>query len=259
MDRSASLAMMLWTAPPERHQVPKRGRRSATKREAVHVEKFIRIAIDLGKNYFQVHGLESEGGRSISRKIKRSKVHEVCSQIEPCRVGMEACGSAHYWARELTAMGHEVVLIPPAYIKPYVKRGKNDAVDAAAICEAMSRPNMRFVPVKSAEQQAVLMLHKTRDLLVKQRTMAVNALRGHLAEFGVVAAKGIGRVDELLALAKADAVTSASRRDVRGNLHGPTSGRARPVDRGVERGDHQGSQTKSDRAVCLTRFPALAR
>ena len=169
------------------------------------MSKFIRIAIDLGKNYFQVHGLESEGGRSISRKIKRSKVHEVCSQIEPCRVGMEACGSAHYWARELTAMGHEVVLIPPAYIKPYVKRGKNDAVDAAAICEAMSRPNMRFVPVKSAEQQAVLMLHKTRDLLVKQRTMAVNALRGHLAEFGVVAAKGIGRVDELLALAKADA------------------------------------------------------
>ena len=146
------------------------------------MSKFIRIAIDLGKNYFQVHGLESEGGRSISRKIKRSKVHEVCSQIEPCRVGMEACGSAHYWARELTAMGHEVVLIPPAYIKPYVKRGKNDAVDAAAICEAMSRPNMRFVPVKSAEQQAVLMLHKTRDLLVKQRTMAVNALRGHLAE-----------------------------------------------------------------------------
>ena len=169
------------------------------------MSKFIRIAIDLGKNYFQVHGLESEGGRSISRKIKRSKVHEVCSQIEPCRVGMEACGSAHYRARELTAMGHEVVLIPPAYIKPYVKRGKNDAVDAAAICEAMSRPNMRFVPVKSAEQQAVLMLHKTRDLLVKQRTMAVNALRGHLAEFGVVAAKGIGRVDELLALAKADA------------------------------------------------------
>ena len=158
------------------------------------MSKFIRIAIDLGKNYFQVHGLESEGGRSISRKIKRSKVHEVCSQIEPCRVGMEACGSAHYWARELTAMGHEVVLIPPAYIKPYVKRGKNDAVDAAAICEAMSRPNMRFVPVKSAEQQAVLMLHKTRDLLVKQRTMAVNALRGHLAEFGVVAAKGIGPV-----------------------------------------------------------------
>jgi transposase len=167
--------------------------------------KFIRTAIDLGKNYFQVHALESEGGRSISRKVKRSKMHEVFSQIEPCRVGMEACGSAHYWPRQLAAMGHEVVLIPPAYIKPYVKRGKNDAVDAAAICEAMSRPDMRFVPIKSADQQAVLMLHKTRELLVKQRTMTVNALRGHLAEFGIVAAKGIGRVDELLALAKADA------------------------------------------------------
>jgi transposase len=167
--------------------------------------KFIRAAIDLGKNYFQVHGLESEGGRSISRKVKRSKMREVFSQIEPCRVGMEACGSAHYWARQLTEMGHEVVLIPPAYIKPYVKRGKNDAVDAAAICEAMSRPGMRFVPIKSADQQAVLMLHKTRELLVKQRTMTVNALRGHLAEFGIVVAKGIGRIDELLALAKADA------------------------------------------------------
>jgi transposase len=168
------------------------------------MKKFIRIAVDLGKNYFQVHGLESEGGKAMSRKLKRSKMLEFYSQIEPCRVGMEACGSAHYWGRELIAMGHEVVLIPPAYIKPYVKRGKNDAVDAAAICEAMSRPGMRFVPVKSADQQAVLMLHKTRELLVKQRTMSVNALRGHLAEFGIVAAKGIGRVDELLALAQAD-------------------------------------------------------
>jgi transposase len=169
------------------------------------MQKFIRIAIDLGKNYFQVHGLRSEDGLSVSRKLKRSKVLEFFSQVEACRIGMEACGSAHYWARELIAMGHEVVLIPPAYIKPYVKRGKNDAADAAAICEAMSRPGMRFVPVKSADQQAVLMLHKTRELLVKQRTMSVNALRGHLAEFGIVAARGIGRVDELLALAQADA------------------------------------------------------
>ena len=168
------------------------------------MKKFIRTAVDLGKNYFQVHCLESEGGPSISRKVKRSKMLEFYSQIEPCLVGMEACGSAHYWARELVAMGHKVVLIPPAYIKPYVKRGKNDAVDAAAICEAMSRPEMRFVPAKSTDQQAVLMLHKTRELLVKQRTMSVNALRGHLAEFGIVVAKGIGRVDELIALAKAD-------------------------------------------------------
>lgn len=171
--------------------------------------KFIRTAIDLGKTYFQVHGLASEGGGSISRKMTRSKMREFYSQIEPCRIGMEACGSAHYWARELAAMGHTVVLIPPAYIKPYVKRGKNDAIDAAAICEAMSRPDMRFVPIKSADQQAVLMLHKTREMFVKQRTMSVNALRGHLAEFGVVTAKGIGRVEELLALAQSDATLPA--------------------------------------------------
>ena len=129
----------------------------------------------------------------MNRKLSRAKMRAFFAGIAPCRVGMEACGSAHYWARELVAMGHEVVLMPPAFIKPYVKRGKNDAADAAAICEAMSRPDMRFVPVKSADQQAALMLHKTRELLVKQRTMSVNALRGHLAEFGLVAAKGIGQ------------------------------------------------------------------
>lgn len=169
------------------------------------MKKFIRTAVDLGKGYFQFHGLENEAGAVMSRKLKRSKVLEFFSQVEPCRIGLEACGSAHYWARELSAMGHEVMLIPPAYTKPYVKRGKNDAADAAAICEAMARPGMRFVPIKSADQQAVLMLHKTRELLIKQRTMSVNALRGHLAEFGLVVAKGIGHVDELLALATADA------------------------------------------------------
>ena len=169
------------------------------------MKKFIGIGVDLGKNYFQVHALESESGAVLNRKLSRAKFREFLSKAAPCRVGMEACGSAHYWARELAAMGHEVMLMPPAYTKPYVKRGKNDAADAAAICEAMSRPGMRFVPVKSADRQAVLMLHKTRELLVKQRTMSVNALRGHLAEFGLVAAKGIGRVDELLALAQQDA------------------------------------------------------
>ena len=151
-------------------------------------------------------------------------------------------------ARELTAMGHEVVLIPPAYIKPYVKRGKNDAVDAAAICEAMSRPNMRFVPIKSADQQAVLMLHKTRELLVKQRTMAVNALRGHLAEFGIVAAKGIGRVDELLAPAKADAalphIARAAVRCMAQHLEGLDLSLGTMDD-----GDRQGAQTKSDQPL----------
>ncbi len=153
------------------------------------MKKFIRVGVDLAKNYFQIHALASEGAPAVTRKLKRSKMHEFFSQIEPCLVAMEACGTAHYWARELKAMGHEVLLMPPAYTKPYVKRGKNDAVDADAICEAVSRPGMRFVPIKGAEQQATLMLHKTRELLVKQRTMSVNALRGHLLEFGIVAAK----------------------------------------------------------------------
>ena len=117
--------------------------------------------------------------------------------IAPCLVGMEACGSAHYWARELRALGHQVRLMPPSYVKAYVKRGKNDAVDAAAACEAVSRPSMRFVAIKSEAQQATLMAHKGRDLLVKQRTMTVNSLRGCLAEFGVVVAKGVHRVEEL--------------------------------------------------------------
>jgi transposase len=168
------------------------------------MDKFIRVGIDLGKGYFQVHGLRVEDGWAVNRKLSRSKMRPFFASIAPCRVGMEACGSAHYWARELVAMGHEVVLMPPGYIKPYVKRGKNDAVDAAAICEAMSRPDMRFVPIKSAAQQAVLMQHKTRELLVKQRTMSVNALRSHLAEFGLVVAKGIGRIDELSELAEND-------------------------------------------------------
>ena len=142
------------------------------------MKKFIRIGVDLAKNYFQVHALISETGPAVSRKLTRAKMREFFAQIEPCRVGMEACASAHYWARELRSMGHEALLMPPTYTKPYVKRGKNDAVDAEAICEAVSRPTMRFVPVKSEEQQAILMLHTTRELVIKQRTMTVNALRG---------------------------------------------------------------------------------
>jgi len=168
------------------------------------MNSFTRIGVDLAKNFFQVHAIDQEGKVALARKLTRRKFREFFQRMTPCRVGMEACGSAHYWARELRAMGHDVVLMPPAYTKPYVKRGKNDAADAAAICEAMSRPDMRFVPVKSAAQQATLMLHKTRDLMVKQRTMSVNALRGHLAEFGLIAAKGIHRLEELLALARAE-------------------------------------------------------
>ncbi len=168
------------------------------------MKEFIRIGVDLGKNYFQIHALESEDGHAATRKLSRQAMRKFFSETKPCVVGMEACGSAHYWARELRAMGHEVRLIPPIYVKPYVKRGKNDAADAAAVCEALSRPDMRFVPVKSAAQQADLMLHKTRELLVAQRTMTGNAVRGHLAEFGCIAAKGIGRVADLIETAEAD-------------------------------------------------------
>ena len=162
------------------------------------MRKYIRIGVDIAKNSFQVHALESEDCSATKRKLSRSGIVKFLAEVEPCAIGMEACGSAHYWARRFRAMGHEVKLTPPIYVKPYVKRGKNDAADAAAICEAMSRPNMRFVAVKSEDQQATLMAHKTRELLIKQRTMSVNALRGHLAEFGVIAAKGIGHVEELV-------------------------------------------------------------
>jgi transposase len=173
------------------------------------MKNFIRIGADVAKNVFHVHALESENGPAVTRKLRRAKFLEFFAGLSPCLVAMEACGSAHYWARELAALGHEVRLIPPNYVKPYVKRGKNDAIDAAAICEAASRPGMRFVPVKSADQQALLMLHKTRELLIKQRTMNINALRGHLAEFGLVVAKGAGRIDELSEMAETDATLPA--------------------------------------------------
>ena len=140
-------------------------------------------------------------GRSfLRRRLARAEVVPFFATLAPCRIGAEACGTAHYWARQLIALGHEVRLMPAAYVKPYVKRGKNDAADAEAICEAVPRPTMRFVPVKSAEAQSILMVHRTRDLLVRQRTMLVNALRGHLAELGIVAAQGIAKVTQLAAI-----------------------------------------------------------
>lgn len=151
----------------------------------------ITIGLDLAKSVFQVHGVDAEGAVVVSRKLKRAQVLKFFRDLPPCLVGMEACGSAHYWARELMALGHEVRLIPPAYVKPYVRRNKTDAVDAAAICEAVQRPGMRFVAVKSAERQAVLSMHKTRDLMVRQRTRLMNALRAHVAEHGVVAPAGV--------------------------------------------------------------------
>ena len=148
------------------------------------------IGIDLAKSVFQLHGIDADGEVVFRRKLRRSAVLDFLRDLPPCRVGLEACATAHFWAREIGALGHDVRLIPPAYVKPYVKRQKNDAADAEAICEAVTRPSMRFVPVKSAERQGVLMLHRTRDLLMRQRTMLLNAVRAHLAEFGIITAQG---------------------------------------------------------------------
>ncbi|MEN8915874.1 MULTISPECIES: IS110 family transposase [Erythrobacteraceae] len=160
--------------------------------------EIVTAGLDLAKNVFQVHAIGSDGEILVRRKLRRAEVIRFFSDLPPCLVGMEACASAHHWARELMALGHEVRLMPPAYVKPYVKRGKTDAADAEAICEAVTRPTMRFVAVKTVEQQAVLMLHKTRDLLVRQRTMLINALRGHLAEYGIVTSLGAGGVSAAL-------------------------------------------------------------
>ncbi|MBV9776236.1 MAG: IS110 family transposase [Acetobacteraceae bacterium] len=152
------------------------------------------------KRVFQAHGADASGRAVLRRKLQRPEVLAFFKGLSPCLVGIEACGTAHHWARAIAALGHEVRLLPAGYVKPYVKRGKTDAADAEAICEAVTRPSMRAVPVKSAEQQAALLLHRTRDLLVRQRTMLVNAVRGHMAEFGIVAPQGAKRVGELVAL-----------------------------------------------------------
>ena len=146
---------------------------------------------------FQVHGVDHAGATVVRRRLARTQLLNFFQKLPPCIVGMEACSSAHHWARELTRIGHEVRLIPPQYVKPYVKRNKTDAADAEAICEAVGRPNMRFVPIKTVAQQAVLALHRVRSLLVRQRTATINAARGLLGEFGLVAAKGVARLDEL--------------------------------------------------------------
>jgi transposase len=149
----------------------------------------ITIGLDIAKSVFQVHGVDDARAGTIRKRISRAKMLEFFADLAPCLVGIEACPSAHHWARELQTLGHTVKLMPPSYVKAYLKRGKNDANDAAAICEAVTRPSMRFVPTKTKEQQT-LMLHRTRQLLVRQRTMLSNALRGHLAELGIVSAKG---------------------------------------------------------------------
>ena len=156
------------------------------------------IGLDIAKLVFQVHGIDAEGNVVLRRQVKRRYVLVFFQKLPPCLVGIEACASAHHWSRELQALGHTVRLMPPAYVKPYVKRHKNDATDAEAICEAVTRPNMRFVATKTPEQQSCLTLHRTRHLFIRQQTSVINAIRAHLAEFGIVAPVGRNGVEQLL-------------------------------------------------------------
>jgi len=160
------------------------------------------VGLDLAKQVFQVHGVGPDGTAVVKRQLRRSEVLAYFGKLPPCLIGMEACGGAHYWAREISALGHEVRLMPPCYVKAYLKRGKTDAADAEAICEAVTRPTMRFVPIKSAAQQAAAMMLKTRDLLVRQRSQAINALRSHLSELGIVTGLGVGKVSLLIEIVR---------------------------------------------------------
>lgn len=162
------------------------------------------IGLDIAKNVFQVHGIDAAEKVVVRKQLRRGQVIAFFKALAPCLIGMEACATAHYWARELTKLGHQVRLMPAKDVKAYVKRNKNDAADAEAICEAVRRPTIRFVPVKSAEQQARLMQHRARDLLMRQRTQVINALRAHLAELGIVAAQGREGIKELLAIVADD-------------------------------------------------------
>jgi len=169
------------------------------------------VGLDIAKHVFQAHAADANGRAVAQVKLRRAQVLDYFRGLPPCLVGLEACATAHHWARELIALGHTVRLMPPAYVKAYVKRNKTDAADAEAIAEALTRPTMRFVPVKSVDQQSMLMLHRVRELLVRQRTMLATALRAHLAEFGIIAPQGIHRIQKLAAQVHDPAVPPPAR------------------------------------------------
>jgi transposase len=176
------------------------------------MEKIIRIGVDTSKQLFQVHGVDGSEGVVLRQQLRRGEMERFFGALPPTLIGLEACGASHHWARLLQRLGHEVRLLPPSYVKTYRKRrSKNDARDAEAICEALGRPSMRFVPVKTEAQQAALMLHSARDLLIKQRTMLVNAIRGHAAEFGIVGATGLGKVSALLERVRSSSIPELAR------------------------------------------------
>jgi transposase len=196
--------------------------------------KITTIGLDIAKSVLQAHGIDAAGQVVVRQQLKRARVIPFFAKLAPCTVGIEACASSHHWARELTALGHTVKLMPPAYVKPFLKRQKNDAADAEAICEAVQRPSTRFVPVKTPDQQAAMLLHRTRHLYVRQMTAVINALRAHLAEFGIVAPQGRGGVEQLVAVIKdrkddrdlCSIVATARRRG--GGGVGASTARARP-------------------------------
>ena len=168
------------------------------------MEQIATIGLDIAKSVFQVHGIGKNGSVVVQRRLRRSQVLGFFSKLLPCVVGIEACASSHFWAREIGALGHDVRLMPAAYVKPYVKRQKNDAADAEAICEAVTRPTMRFVPVKSPEQQSIMVLHKTRQMVMRQRTKLTNTIRAHMAEIGIVAPIGRKGLELLLEIISQD-------------------------------------------------------
>src|SRR5262245_37809662 len=195
------LLMMLWTAPPPARKCQRSGCCYWTHdSEEPNMQRVTTIGLDIAKSVFQVHGIDAAGAMVIRRKLRRRDVLLFFGKLEPCLVGIEACASSHHWSRELRALGHTVRLMPPAYLRPYVQRHKNDATDAEAICEAVTRTNMRFVETKTPAQQSCLMLHRTRHLFIRQQTAVINAIRAHLAEFGIVAPVGRQGVEELLGI-----------------------------------------------------------
>ena len=185
-----------------------------------HPMQISTVGIDLAKRVFQIHGVDQDGNIILRKQLRRAQVLSFFAKLPPCLVGMEACGTSHYWAREIGTLGHEVRLMPPQYVKAYVKRNKHDPADAEACCEAVRRPSMRFVPVKTEEQQAVLVMHRSRELLVRQRTQIVNALRGHLAEFGIIEPQGIWHVGRLRARIEDESTIPEPGRTVLGLLVG---------------------------------------
>src|SRR4051812_44834895 len=192
--------MMGWTPPADGIEVPAWKWCAMTTKAGDVQMQITTVGLDIAKNLFQVHGADAQGRVLLKRKLARGKVLEFFATLPACLVGLEACGAAHDWARELTRLGHQVRLMPPQYVRPYVKANKHDAADAEACCEAVQRPGMRFVPPKDEDQQAMLVLHRVREQLFKQRTATINALRSHLAEFGIVAARRQIGLRELLAV-----------------------------------------------------------